>query len=139
MPLFHILKPTELTCKYFRFQWVALQLDELQNCPSLLAVEEQLRSLPKDLDCTYDEVLMKIRNNYHEDTKTFLQWCAFSAHPLKLEKLATVTGMEFCAEKGPTYNPKHQYKNKEAVLIACSSFVTHSEGNIQPNIICCIC
>jgi hypothetical protein len=71
---------------------------------------------------------MKIRNNYHEDTKTFLQWCAFSARPLKLEELATVTGMEFCAEKGPTYNPKRQYKNKEAVLRACSSLVTHSEG-----------
>ena len=87
--------------------------------------------MPKDLDSTYDKILMNIKKNYHKDTKTFLQWCAFAAHPLKLEELATVTGIEFSAEKGPIYNPKRQYENKETVLVACSSLVTYSEGTFS--------
>jgi hypothetical protein len=111
-----------------------LQLDELCNCPSLYAVEKQLKSLPKDLDGTYDQILMNIKETYHEDTKTFLEWCAFSARPLRLEEMATVVGTEFTSEDGPIYNPKRQYQNKETVLTACSSLVTHSEGTVKLNI-----
>jgi hypothetical protein len=111
-----------------------LQLDELKNCPSLSAVEKQLRSLPKDLDGTYDQILLNIKEAYHEDAKTFLEWCAFSARPLTLEEMATVAATECNSEEGPIYNPKRQYKNKETVLAACSSLVTHSKGTVKPNI-----
>ena len=94
-------------------------------------MEEQLKSLPKDLDETYDWILMNINPNFHKDTKTFLEWCAFFARPLKLEEIATVAATEFNLEKGLIYNPKRQYKHKEAVLVACSSLVTHSEGTVN--------
>jgi len=82
---------------------------------------------------------MNIKNTYHEDTKTFLEWCAFAARPLTLEEMATVVAMEFNSEKGPIYNPKRQYKNKDTVLTACSSLVSYSEGTVKPNIEYFIC
>ena len=97
-------------------------------------MEKQLRSLPKDLDGTYDQILLNIKETYHEDAKTFLEWCAFSARPLTLEEMATVAATECNSGEGPIYNPKRQYKNKETVLAACSSLVTHSKGIVKPNI-----
>jgi hypothetical protein len=99
-------------------------------------VEKQLKSLPKNLDETYDRILMNIKRIYHKDTKTFLEWCAFSARPLTLEEMATVVATEFNSEEGPIYNPKHQYKNKDTVLTACSSLVSYSEGAVKPNVEC---
>jgi hypothetical protein len=107
-----------------------LQLDELQICPNQEAVEKQLNSLPEDLDGTYEQILMKINKRSHEDTKKLLQWCAFSARPLKLEEMAAVVAIDFNLDKGAIHNPKRQYKNQETLLTACSSLVTSSKGTV---------
>jgi hypothetical protein len=112
-----------------RFRWVALQLDELQNCPNQEEVEKQLRSLPEDLDGIYEQILMKVNKRFHEDTKKLLEWCAFAARPLRLEELAAVAATDFNLEGG-IHNPKRQYKNQDTLLVACSSLVTNSEGII---------
>jgi hypothetical protein len=55
-----------------RFRWVALQLDDLQSCLNARAVEQQLKSLPKNLDETYDRLLSKITKDYCGDAHKFL-------------------------------------------------------------------
>jgi len=112
-----------------RFRWVALQLDELQNCPNQEEVEKQLRSLPEDLDGVYEQILMKVNKRSCEDTKKLLEWCAFAARPLRLEELAAVAAIDFNLEGG-IHNPKRQYKNQDTLLVACSSLVTNSKGTI---------
>lgn len=92
-------------------------------------MQEKLQGLPKGLDETYDRILMNIDEEYHEDTKMFLKWLAFSVRPLKLEEIAEVATINFHSENGPIYDSKCRYKDQESVLTVCSSLVTHSAGS----------
>src|ERR1700733_7091773 len=83
---------------FFRFRWVTLQLVELKTCSDLVALEKQLGDLPRDLDETYDQIISKIDKRYHDDTKKFLQWLAFSTRSLRLDELAEVVVVDFTAE-----------------------------------------
>ena len=65
------------------------------------------------------------------DTKTFLQWLSFSAHPMSLEEISETVVVDFESEDGPEYRPERQYFNKRDVLKKCSSFITESEGMIS--------
>lgn len=114
----------------FRFRWVALQLNELQNCSSAWAVNEQLRTLPQGLEGTYEQILSRIPRNYHDDLKRFLQWLAFSTRTMKVEEIAEVVIVDIHSENGPSYAPDRRYMDPRDVLRACSSLVTEFEGII---------
>jgi hypothetical protein len=107
-----------------------LQLTELKKQPSPEAVKKQLHNLPKGLDETYDQILMKIDKAYHNETKTFLQWLSFAARPMSLEEIAETVTVDFESEDGPQYKSGLKYWNKEDVLKRCSGLVTESEGMI---------
>jgi hypothetical protein len=111
-----------------RFRWVALQLDDLQSCLNARAVEQQLKSLPKNLDETYDRLLSKITKDYCGDAHKFLQWLAFSARPLMIHELAEVVSVDFDQGDEPHFDPECQYLDPYDVVSVCSALITISEG-----------
>jgi hypothetical protein len=46
--------------RFFRFRWVALQLDSLSDCRSMSTLRQTLSSLPATLDETYALILQRI-------------------------------------------------------------------------------
>lgn len=118
----------QLTLGVSRFRWVALQLNELENCANARAVNRQLAALPKGLEGTYEQILCKIPLNCHGDVKRFLQWLAFSTRSMTVEEIADVVVVDFSSEDGPCYAPDLRYMDPKDVLSACSSLVTQFQG-----------
>src|SRR3954468_11954146 len=104
----------------FRFRWVALQLSELEKCPSLRRLRKQLDALPKVLYETYDRILVRLDESYHSDVRTFLCWLAFSTRPMALEEIAETVSVDFDSEDLPVYTPDGRYLDPKDVLGKCS-------------------
>ena len=111
-----------------RFRWVALQLSTLKRCPSKHAIKEQLRTLPKDLNETYDRILLKISQQDVADVKTFLRWLAFAARPMTLREIAETVTVDFNSESGPRYDSERRYRDERDVLEKCAGLITESKG-----------
>ena len=111
-----------------RFRWVALQLDELEGCSSEYHIMQQLENLPEGLDEIYNRILKKIDKKYHADTKTFLQWLAFSKRPMTIAEIAETITVDFSSEDKPVFNLAKRYFDSRDVLVRCSSLVSESEG-----------
>src|SRR5438045_346050 len=47
-----------------------------------------LKSLPKNLDETYERILVNIDQRYHQEAFAALRWLAFSERPLRIEEIA---------------------------------------------------
>ena len=99
-----------------RFRWVALQLDELAKCHHRPAVSNRLRSLPKDLNETYDRIVSKISDDDLDYVVKVLQCLAFCVRPMTLEEVGEVVAVNFSAEEG--------LDNALVILDICSGLVT---------------
>ena len=106
----------DLTIDSRRFRWVALQLDELAKCHHRPAVKNRLKSLPKDLDETYDRIISKISEDDRDYAVRVLQCLTFAARPMTLEEVGEVVAVNFSAEEG--------LDNALVILDMCSSLVT---------------
>ena len=124
LPTIYLIVPNTVP----RFRWVALQLAELENCASTNEITTQLADLPKDLNEVYDRILKKMDKKYVADTRTFLQWLAFSKRPMKIAEIAETITIDFAAKDLPVFNPQNRYFNPRDVLVRCSSLVIESEG-----------
>lgn len=105
-----------------------MQIAELRQCSDLDTLEKQLESLPKDLNETYDRILLRVQERDQSAVHNFLQWIAFSYRPLKLEELAEVAAVDWNAESGPKFELKRRYVDNRDILEKCSSLIAESEG-----------
>ncbi len=64
------LKQPELT--NHRFRWAACQLDILGRLHTVADVRRALRSLPKGLDATYEQILLNIPDEHQKRAKQTL-------------------------------------------------------------------
>ena len=119
-----------ITKCFFRFRWVALQLNELKGCRTKTELKKQLADLPEGLDKTYDRILLGIKKKDCGYAKIFLQWLSFAVCPLTLEGLATTAAVDLSAENGPEYKPDNELPNITDVLKICSGFIMKSAGMI---------
>ncbi|KAF8817315.1 ankyrin, partial [Phlegmacium glaucopus] len=113
------------------FRWVALQLAALERCSSTYEIMQQLADLPDGLDETYKRILKEIDRKYRADTRTFLQWLAFSNCSITIPEIAEAITVDFASEDGPVFNLAKRYINPRDVLVRCSSLVDESEGTIR--------
>ncbi|KAG8532903.1 uncharacterized protein KY384_002781 [Bacidia gigantensis] len=104
------------------FRWVDCQLEVLRKCMKPQAVQKTLRSLPKTLSETYDNILANLPEEYVEDTKKLLQFLAFSKRPLRLTELAETLAVDLAGE--PMYDPGNRLLDVRDTLEICSGFVT---------------
>jgi hypothetical protein len=115
-----------MTVDIRRFRWVALQLDELAKCHHRPAVKNRLRSLPKDLDETYDRIISKINDDDRDYAVKVLQCLTFAARPMTLEEVGEVVAINFNAEEG--------LDDALVILDICSSLVTLVASTEEPEI-----
>ncbi|KZP12764.1 hypothetical protein FIBSPDRAFT_1049820 [Athelia psychrophila] len=111
------------------FRWVALQLAELIQCSNLRSLKQQLHALPKDIEETYERLLLRACKR--DDLRRFLQWMAFSERPIALEELAEVVTVDFQASDRPCYDRDLRYMDVRDVLTICSGFITQFEGMFE--------
>ena len=87
-----------------RFRWASLQLSRLLNARLLLRpdVFEILRSLPKDLNETYDKILGEISASHHGFASTALRWLTLARDPLFIEELIDACSISMADECRPS-------------------------------------
>lgn len=123
--LVHLLHPRVINA-WHRFRWVALQIADLQKCLTLREIRKQLDALPKNLEETYERMLVK--SDRRSELLQMLHWLAFSARALTLEELAEVVSVDFDADDGPSYDPDLKFGDPRSALTVCSGLVTEAQG-----------
>lgn len=109
-----------------RFRWVAMQIDTLKNCMNAREVMKMLKVLPRDLEETYEQIL--VNNPRRRDLLQILHFLAFSARTMRLKELAEVVTIDFDSINGPCYDMDLRYSDPCVVLTVCSSLATETEG-----------
>src|SRR4051812_31986467 len=98
-----------------RFRWAACQLESLARCLSPRAIRLALKTLPRDLDETYDRMLQNIPAEYKSSSIRLLQFLVFTKRPLKLVEAVEVIATEI--EQEPQgFDPDGRLSLKADVL-----------------------
>lgn len=72
-------------------------MDSLVSKPSRKSVRQALDKLPKDLDATYEEAILRIEYQNDDDKKLaekVLSWISFAVRPLSLDELRDAVAIE---------------------------------------------
>ena len=89
------------------------------------SVRRILDELPESLDETYERILREIKRPNQRHAHRLLQCLVAAVRPLQVKELGEVLAVDFTAEGFPKLNPVWRWEDQEeAVLSACSSFVT---------------
>lgn len=98
----------------------------LRNCMNLREVNEQLKTLPRDLEETYERIL--IRSRRRRELCQMLHWLAFSTRTLSLAELAEVVSVDLEWRDAPSYAPDLKFVKPQMALAVCSGLVIEAEG-----------
>ena len=109
-----------LTCE--RFRWVVCQFDSLRHCLNLPALRKTLRSLPKDLDDTYDRMLANVSEDYTGAALKILQWLVYALRPLSITEAAELIAVD--VKDNPRVAVENRLADPRDVLLICSSLTT---------------
>jgi hypothetical protein len=108
---------------------VALQLSALNNCDSADEVTTQLKSLPYDLNQSYEQFFAKLSSHHHEIVLIIMQWLAFSKEPLSVDQICEAVAIVKVGEdQHPEYQPGRKW-NRLSVQRVCADLVTVVQGN----------
>ena len=80
-----------------RFQWVRCQLDTISKCTTEKAIDLALTTLPKDINETYERILLKIIGEGEDIANTaekILVWLVGAMTPLRLSELEAAMMIE---------------------------------------------
>jgi len=102
--------------------WVVRQLEALRQCTKPAAIRRALASLPKDLDETYNRILLRIEGDdeCYKDAFAVLQWLAVAARPPTLYELAEVIAISpGCA----VIDDENRLFDAKELLSICSGLV----------------
>ncbi|KAF8230488.1 hypothetical protein L208DRAFT_121029 [Tricholoma matsutake] len=105
------------------FQWVAMQLDALNDCDSYDELTTQLQYLPHDLNQTYQQIFAKIRPHRHGIVLTIMQWLAFSKVPLSVDQICEAVAIVIDDNQYPRFEPGKKW-TRQSVEKACANLVT---------------
>ncbi|KAH8797815.1 Pfs, NACHT and ankyrin domain protein [Xylogone sp. PMI_703] len=114
------------------FRWAACQLDSLEKCLHLGALEKALASLPKTLDETYSRILANIsqETEYKEDAIRILQFLTFSERPLTIEEAVDAIAVNPSGD--PQFDPSHRMPIPREIMKICSSLVFLATRELNP-------
>ena len=106
-----------------RFHWVRCQLDTINKCITEKSIEFALTTLPKDINGTYERILLKIVGEGEETAKTaekILMWLVGAERPLTLWELEEA----MIIEPGMVeLNPSSRLIDSSDILTICGSLV----------------
>ncbi|KAG9660854.1 ankyrin repeat protein, partial [Aureobasidium melanogenum] len=109
------------------FRWVYCQLQELSECLDKSAVRRFLRTLPNDLNETYDRILEKVPGSRAPDAIKLLQLLTFSKRPLRLEEVIDAVATDPDAE--PHFDIANRVIPPDTIIGYCSSLVSISTAS----------
>ncbi|KAL5623863.1 hypothetical protein FOBRF1_003113 [Fusarium oxysporum] len=113
-----------------RFFWVRCQLDEIAQLKTMKDIREALKTLPKGLHETYENILVKIPSGTIRIVRQLLQWLVCTVSPLSLgelhESLAIEPNMDhICEEAALLISP-------EDIQDLCGNLiVVTAKGNVM--------
>jgi len=107
-----------------RFRWVQCQIEELGTLRTDKAIRQALKSLPRDLDETYERTLSRINPNDAVMAKRALTWLAYASRPLVLDELAEAAVLEHGTKE---YDPEARLRDPEDILEICGSLIWHRD------------
>ena len=108
---------------------MALQYDELMRCVSRREPEDQLKSLPRGLNKTYENILA--RSSRPNDLKRFLQLLACAGRPLTVEELAEAVIVTSSPNGSDGIDLARRYDHPNDVLSICYGLVTEVNGTMK--------
>lgn len=104
-----------------RFRWVECQLDSLRKCHTIKDLKRDLDTLPKTLEDTYEQILLRINEDHRGSALKILQWLCFAARPVTIQEAAEVLAVDL---DGPCYDPELKPLDPRDILFLCSTLVT---------------
>ncbi|KAI8405778.1 hypothetical protein FOFC_13239 [Fusarium oxysporum] len=82
------------------FRWAACQLDSLETCLDREGIETALKSLPQDLNETYNRMLQRIPPERKHKAIRLLQFLVYSERPLTLKEAVDVIAVRIDSRPG---------------------------------------
>lgn len=104
-----------------------MQIEQLETCLTLEALEQTLGSLPEGLDQTYDRILLNVNPKYLSLTTRALYWLAVSCRPLSIQELAEAASIAPELPVGQRISMRRQLLDPKDILLLCSSLILVSK------------
>ena len=105
-----------------RFRWATCQLEVLRKRDNIALVRKALKALPKDLDETYERILLNIDEDYIEYVHAVLQWLAYCHHPMSVEQIADVVLVDHDLDL-PTFDEARRI-SPQRIAALCSGLIS---------------
>ncbi|VBB84475.1 Putative protein of unknown function [Podospora comata] len=108
---------------WHRFRWAACQLASLAKCMSPKDIETALKTLPRDLNETYQRMLQNIPANLKKDAIRLLQFLVHGKRPLTLHEAVEVIATQ-TDEEPRGFDLKRRLFRDDDILQYCPSLVS---------------
>ncbi|RYC78788.1 hypothetical protein BFJ63_vAg18337, partial [Fusarium oxysporum f. sp. narcissi] len=105
------------------FRWAACQLDSLETCLDREGIETALRSLPQDLNETYNRILQRIPPERKHKAIRLLQFLVCSERPLTLNEAVDVIAVRIDSRPG-YFDPEDRLPCSNEITRFCPSLVS---------------
>ncbi|KAH7124928.1 hypothetical protein B0J13DRAFT_646926 [Dactylonectria estremocensis] len=111
-----------------KFRWAACQLDSLETCLDREGIETALKSLPRDLNETYDRILQRIPPERKHKAIRLLQFLVHAERPLTLNEAVDVIAVRI--DSRPRYfDPEDRLPCQSEITRFCPSLVSIVRGS----------
>ncbi|RYC79570.1 hypothetical protein BFJ63_vAg17544 [Fusarium oxysporum f. sp. narcissi] len=110
------------------FRWAACQLDSLETCLDREGIETALRSLPQDLNETYNRILQRIPLKRKHKAIRLLQFLVCSERPLTLKEAVDVVAVRIDSRPG-YFDPEDRLPCPSEITRFCPSLVSIIHGS----------
>lgn len=110
------------------FRWVECQFKALQSCPtSKTHFNSLLASLPRNLEDTYERILLNIDKALAEDARRVLTLLCTAARPLTTLELIHATAVEL--GDNPQFNKDRILEGDDEILKICPSLLEFGQNS----------
>ncbi|KAJ9412649.1 hypothetical protein FOXG_17298 [Fusarium oxysporum f. sp. lycopersici 4287] len=109
------------------FRWAACQLDSLETCLDREGIEIALKSLPQDLNETYNRILQRIPPERKHKAIRLLQFLVCSERPLTLKEAVDVIAVRIDSRPG-YFDPEDRLPCPSEITGFCPSLVSIVQG-----------
>ncbi|EXK78708.1 hypothetical protein FOQG_16638 [Fusarium oxysporum f. sp. raphani 54005] len=110
------------------FRWAACQLDSLETCLDREGLETALKSLPQDLNETYNRILQRIPPERKHKAIRLLQFLVCSERPLTLKEAVDVIAVRIDSQPG-YFDPEDRLPCPSEITRFCPGLVSIVHGS----------
>ncbi|RFU25926.1 hypothetical protein B7463_g10412, partial [Scytalidium lignicola] len=113
------------------FQWVVCQFDMLQQCMTVASIKRAMTAgLPKSLDDTYDQILLRVNDIYQPEAMKVLKALTVASDLLTLEEIVEILAVDL-ESVPPHFDPDNRLLDPQNILTMCSSLVSSISPNVR--------